>query len=870
MHQLPAGTVTFLFSDIEGSTRLLHALGPTAFEAALAEHRLLLRKAFAAHGGVEVDTQGDAFFVAFPSAREAVAAASEARDALDAGPVRVRMGVHTGEALATDEGYVGVDVHRAARIAAAGHGGQVLVSQSTRDLVDADLRDLGEHRLKDLARGERIYQLGDGEFPPLNSLNWTNLPVASGPLIGRDEELARIRQLVGSGVRLLTLTGAGGSGKTRLAIQAAAELADDFRDGVFFVPLASLLEAAAVPGAIAQALGLPPDEDLAERLAAARFLLVLDNAEHLDGVERVVSKLLVGELVVVTSRAPLHLSAEHELPVEPLASGAAAELFVTRAAAIGRSLFPDETVVAVCSRLDNLPLAVELAGARTKLLSPAAILDRLDRALPLLTGGARDVPERQRTLRATIEWSHNLLGENERKGFQRLAVFRGGFALDAAEAVAGADLDALATLVDESLLKPIGDDRFLMLETLREFALERLEEAGERDEVAMRHARFYLRRLEEMEPVRYGPRTAEFLEWFDVEADNTWAALDELLASADADAALTLAVLLSPYWIARGRVRQGAAWLEAALAIAGEGTAARGRALGRLGDLLDYLGRRHEAEVVLRTAVEAAETVGDRVGVAFALLQLAWVESEGGRYAVAVELGRAARTQAAAAGDANLVRRIETELAGYLANTEGGLDEAQELLERALADRREARDEMNVSSTLLSLANVELAKGAVAAARGYYEAALESAQRMGRQEIACAALGGLGQLDLRAHDRAGALRSYLRGLVAAVESETGRLVLFAADGVALAAAEVDPFTAARILGACRAARVTRGLVLERVDEAVYASVLLELRRLVGDEAFEREFAAGAVLTIDDAVDLAFDLARRAGANVDSP
>ncbi|MGZ4380346.1 MAG: adenylate/guanylate cyclase domain-containing protein [Gaiellaceae bacterium] len=363
MRELPTGTVTFLFTDIEGSTRLLAELGD-GYEEVLAEHRRLLRETFAAHGGVEVDTQGDAFFVAFPSAREAVAAAGEARAALSAGPVRVRMGVHTGEALATDEGYVGVDVHRAARIAAAGHGGQVLVSQSTRDLVDADLRDLGRHRLKDLTRAERIYQLGDGEFPPLRSLSWTNLPVASGPLIGRGDELARIRQLVvGDGVRLLTLTGAGGSGKTRLALQAAAELVDDFPDGVFFVALAPLLDAAAVPGAVAQAMGLSPDEDLMGRLGSARILLVLDNAEHLDGIERAVSELFLGEVVaLVTSRAPLHLSAEYELPIEPLAAEDAAALFVVRAAATGRIVIPDETVVSVCRRLDNLPLAVELAS----------------------------------------------------------------------------------------------------------------------------------------------------------------------------------------------------------------------------------------------------------------------------------------------------------------------------------------------------------------------------------------------------------------------------------------------------------------------------------------------------------------------------
>ena len=433
MARQPTGTVTLVFTDIEGSTRLLERLGRERYADALDLHRALLRKAFEAQDGYEVDCEGDAFFVAFSRAEAAVAAAAAAQQALavaqwpEAVELRVRIGVHTGEPLVAVPKYVGMDVHRAARLMAAGHGGQVLVSQTTRDLIGDAFRlvDLGQHRLKDLSAPEQIYQLGEGEFPPLRSLNRTNLPVVSGPLIGREEELARIRQLVADGVRLLTLTGAGGSGKTRLALQAAAELADDFRDGVFFVALAPLLEAAAVPGAVAQALGWLPDEDLAARLISARLLLVLDNAEHLGGVEQLVSGLLVGEVVaLVTSRAPLHLSAEHELPVEPLAADAAAELFVARAAAAGRVVVPDETVVAVCRRLDNLPLAVELAAARTKLLSPVAMLDRLERALPLLTGGAWDVPERQRTLRATIEWSHDLLGEQERVVFRRLALFR--------------------------------------------------------------------------------------------------------------------------------------------------------------------------------------------------------------------------------------------------------------------------------------------------------------------------------------------------------------------------------------------------------------------------------------------------------------
>lgn len=406
MHrELPSGTVTFLFTDVEGSTKLLHELGAEAYAQALVAHRQVIREACARHDGVEVDTQGDAFFVAFATAPAALAAAAELTEALASGPVHVRVGLHTGTPLLSDEGYVGVDVHRAARIAASGHGGQVLVSQETASLVDADLRDLGEHRLKDILARERVYQLGSRDFPPIRSLGRTNLPVAAWPLLGRERELAEIRGLVADGVRLLTLTGPGGSGKTRLALQAAAELSDEFLDGTFFAALAPLRETQAVRSTVAQAVGLQPDDDVAGWLSSRRVLLVLDNLEHLQGVAGVVAELLVGEVVMLaTSRAPLHLSAERELPVDPLLDDAAAELFVSRAAAAGRHLDVDQPVRAVCRRLDNLPLAIELAAARVKLLSPAALLARLDDALPLLVlesargvhGGAGAAPRAPR------------------------------------------------------------------------------------------------------------------------------------------------------------------------------------------------------------------------------------------------------------------------------------------------------------------------------------------------------------------------------------------------------------------------------------------------------------------------------------------
>jgi Adenylate and Guanylate cyclase catalytic domain/AAA ATPase domain len=426
MPELPTGTVTFLFTDIEGSTRLLEELGPS-YASTLAEHRRVLREAFARHGGVEVDTQGDAFFVAFSSASAAVAAAAEAQAALS---VPVRMGIHTGEPQRTDSGYVGIDVHRAARICSAGHGGQVLVSETTQRLLDGtELGDLGEHRLKDLGQALRLYQLGAGEFPPLRSLNQTNLPAQPSALVGRETELAQLLSLV-SESRLVTLTGPGGSGKTRLALQVAAELVERFEGGVFFVALASVTDAELVLPTVAQTIGA--QDGLADHIRDRHTLLLLDNLEQVLAVAPALSELLercpkLG--LLVTSRALLRIAGERDYPVDPLPEADAVELFRTRAV----TSEPLEAVYEICRRLDGLPLALELAAARTRLLSPVQLLERLERALPVLTGGRRDAPERQRTLRATIEWSYELLEPGEQELFRRLSVFAGSFTLASAE-----------------------------------------------------------------------------------------------------------------------------------------------------------------------------------------------------------------------------------------------------------------------------------------------------------------------------------------------------------------------------------------------------------------------------------------------------
>ncbi|MGH3128920.1 MAG: ATP-binding protein [Gaiellaceae bacterium] len=621
--ELPSGTVTFLFTDVEGSTRLLQEHG-TNYVQLLAEHRRALRHAFARHAGVEVDTQGDAFFVAFSRATDAVAAAGQAREALAAGPIRVRMGLHTGEPLLTDEGYVGMDVHRAARIAAAAHGGQVVLSDTTRRLLETDsvILDLGEHRLKDLVHAERLYQLGDGDFPPLRTLDATNLPLAASPLVGREREVEELVAMLANGTRLVTLTGPGGTGKTRLALQVAAELVGTQRDGVFWVPLMGLSDPQLLDSEVAQTIGAP--DDLTGFLRGRQLLLLLDNFEHLLDAAHSVSAVLgacTGVRLLVTSRAPLRVAGEQEYRLEPLPARDAVTLFVERARAVGRQVEPDPTVEAICRRLDGLPLAVELAAARTKLLTPDRLLERLDSALPILTGGARDAPERQRTLRATIEWSYDLLDPPSRELFARLSVFSGSFSLEAAEEVCGADLDGLAALVDSSLLKPVGDDRFLTLDTIAEYARERLE-AVSADELRRRHADFYAAIAE----AAYGHRFDAEAEWsaqLDVDHDNLRAALD-WLAVHDQHSALELAGALGWFWLSRGLLDEGCRRLSDALGPSGSGGPARARALTASGALRARYGDIDTGRDQLQEALGLWRELADRDELASALDSLAW------------------------------------------------------------------------------------------------------------------------------------------------------------------------------------------------------------------------------------------------------
>jgi predicted ATPase/class 3 adenylate cyclase len=665
MAELPTGTVTLLFTDIEGSTRLLQRVGD-AYADVLAQHRRLLAEAFEGHGGRIVDNEGDAFFVVFGSASDAVAGAAEAQRALarhewpGGEEVRVRIGLHTGEPRLVDGRYVGLDVHHAARVMAAGHGGQVLLSQSTRALLGdvTHLRDLGEHRLKDLSRAQRLYQLEldglPGEFPSLKTLDNrpTNLPIQTNAFIGREQELAATRALLErDDVRLLTLIGPGGTGKTRLALQLAAEMVERFSNGVFFVSLAPIRDWELVVPTISRTLGLreqpgeTPLETLADYLAEKELLLVLDNFEHVFASASAVAGLLSSAALLrllVTSRMPLRLQGEraHRVPQlavpdlrRPAVAGEVVEyesvrLFVerARAAAVDFAVteLNAEAVAEICVRLDGLPLAIELAAPRVRTLTPPALLRRLDQRLTLLTGGAQDVDARQRTLRGTIEWSYELLLQKEKTLFARLGVFVGGCRLEAAEAVCDFDgtfgaelLDGLDSLVEKSLLRQRADSddepRFWMLETIREFAVELLESADELEDASARHASWVADAVERLEAESRTGDHAAFLARVDDSLPNVREAISWAREHGDGELLLRLATALWIFWSSRGLGPEGRRALEDALELSGRRPA---RALLGLCTLRILSGSSEDVRPAAQEALEACRELGDDYSLA--------------------------------------------------------------------------------------------------------------------------------------------------------------------------------------------------------------------------------------------------------------
>ena len=813
---LPTGTVTFLFTDIEGSTRLLGELGEK-YADVLAEHNRLLREAFSRHGGLEVGTQGDSFFVAFADAGGAVAAAGEVQAALAESPVRVRIGIHTGEAVVTADGYVGIEVHRAARIMSAGHGGQVLLSESTRQRLEGngELLDLGEHRLKDLGAPHRLFQLGDRDFPPLRTLYRTNLPIQPTPLVGRQRELAEAGELVRSN-RLVTLTGPGGSGKTRLALQVAAEAVEQFPDGVFWVPLQAVRDPAFVERAIRTSIGA--DDGLVEYVANKRLLVLLDNFEQVVESAPTVSSLVAATpnaKVLVTSREPLHVESERRYPVEPLGDADAEILFVERASAVTPDFRSSPTVGEICRRLDGLPLAIELAAARLALLSPQELLARLDRRLPLLAGPSRDAPARQRTLRSAIEWSHELLEPDEQQLFRRLAVFAGSFTLQAAETVCDAELDILESLVEKSLVRRWGSGGLGMLDTIREYALERLDESPNGEDVRLRHAEYFLAVAESanLSSDRL-PSEGQRHDIAIAEQDNIRAALAWALESGSVALGLQLAAAVENFWVTHDP-EEAMRWFAALLDHPGARTVppeVRAPALRAYGSAAYISGQAQRAMRLWEQSLALFEQLGDVLGRAVLLHRLGVSALERGELERARELTEASDELYVQSGDA-WGRVLTVGVLGAIARDEGHAERAFELMTEGASLAHEFRVSWWEGGLLAELASLSLTAGRV-----------DEADEHARNSLALAD-------ELR--DRPG--RVFGVGLLACVAAERGE-----SEHAGLLWGSIEDADAVAPLGGWRRHR--------QECEAWISGA-------AGPE-FERGRAAGRELTLDAAVALA--------------
>jgi predicted ATPase len=797
--------VTLVFTDIEGSTRLLRELGAEAYERALVEHRRLLRGAFDRRGGVEVGTEGDSFFYAFLVAAAAVDAAREAQRAFSAGPVRVRMGMHTGQPLVGREGYVGEDVHLAARIAAAGHGGQVLVSRATRALVDAELADLGEHRLKDFPEPVWIFQLGEGRFPPLKTISNTNLPRPASLFVGREREVAEVVELLQDGARLVTLSGPGGSGKTRLAVESAAELVPEFRNGVFWVGLAALRDPALVAETVVQTLGAK--DGLAEHIGERELLLLLDNFEQVVEAAPALGSLLEScpnLRFLVTSRERLRIRAEVDYPVPPLVGSEAVELFCLRS-----RLELSEEIAELCARLDDLPLAVELAAARTSVLSPRQILERLSQRLDLLRGG-RDAEARQRTLRATIEWSYELLTEEEKRLFAGLSVFAGGCTLEAAETVCDADLDALQSLVDKNLVRHT-DERFWILETIREFALERLEDSGGAEDLRRRYAAYFLELGELAKPELRDWSSSVWFDRFEAEHDNIRAVLGDALAHGPADVALRLGAATFEFWFARGYWSEGRRWLETALAVAND-PRLRADALPGAGLLALWQGDVERGRAVSEELLTIAAEIGSP-RARFDGLLIAGIATD----------------------DPDEDVRLHTEAAGL----------ARELGDSAL-----------VAHCVNNIGNVELSRGEYERALELFRESLAAGRELGNQDLIARASLNLGFTTLLLDDPRAARPLLRDGLTAARELGQVEGLMYGFASLATAYAREDPARAARLLGSADALCEETASDLDPLEARLRDEAKAVLRASLGKNAFAALHAEGRALTLEDALTLA--------------
>jgi len=874
---LPSGTVTFLLTDVEGSTALWQAAAE-AMRGALARHDALFEEAIRSHGGFHIRPrgEGDNRFAVFAGAPDAVAAAVTIQRAFadepwpTPRPISVRIGLHTGVAELRDGDYNGAAVNRCARLRNIGHGGQILLSEATTVLIrdhlpdDVSLLDLGGHRLRDLTRPEQVTQVvADGlaaDFPPLDSLDARphNLSVQPTSVLGREREIGDIRRLLlRDDVRLVTLTGPGGTGKTRLGLQVAAELVDVFSDGVFLVELAPISHPGLVPSAIAPVLGVrdmggrPILEGIKEHLRRKVLLLVLDNYEQIIPAASVVSDLLAacpGLKILVTSREPLNVRGEREYAVSPLSlpdphcrvtpevlvRSAAAALFVERAEAIRAdfAVTPEnaQVIADICVRLDGLPLAIELAAARIRLLAPEVMLGRLERRLPLLTHGAQDLPARQRTLRDAIAWSYELLTPAEQALFRRLAIFVGGCTLEAAEATATAEvgdrrwtltaddvLDGVESLIAKSLVRrvpgPGGASRITMLETIREYGLELLAENGELHTMRRWHSTYFLDLAERAEPGMRGPDQIVWLDRLEAEHDNFRGALSWCLADeADVDRALRLAGALAWFWLTRAHVTEGRQWLETVRQRPGGSPESHFKVSHGAGWLAHMQHDAAAAHGPADTALTIARELGDPRALSWALVLRARISYF--------------------AGDAATVRL---------------------LAEQSLLAACEAGDEWLIAWALHIHALAAHIAADYTTARSYYEQSLSIRQRVGHLEGIgmCHCLIGMVAYSEGDYEQAlGPSRACLP-ILRQVGQHIVHNVLATFAGLAVRIGQAQ--LAARLAGATKAYSDLINITPIPLAQEILAQVPALARQALGSADFDRAWAAGQSLSLDEAI-----------------
>jgi predicted ATPase/class 3 adenylate cyclase/Flp pilus assembly protein TadD len=961
MPEPPSGTITFLFTDIEGSTTRWEA-HPQQMRTALQRHDDILRSAIEEQGGYVFKTVGDAFCAAFSSPTDALLATLSAQRALhseewpsELGEVKVRMALHTGEVPLQQGDYFGQPLNRVARILSAGHGGQTLLSEITYGLVrdalpsGASMKDMGEHHLKDLYRPERIFHLAapdlPTEFPPLKTLDNrpNNLPAQPTPLIGREKEAyAACDMLRRPDVRLLTFTGPGGTGKTRLALQVGADLLEEFPKGVWFVELGALTNHNLVASSIAQTLGIPqkegrPVEDtLIDYFREKHSLLVLDNFEQVMDAAPLIDTLLKAAphlKVLVTSRLalplygqkeyhvpPLNLPpdpAQHLPPLETLTQYEAVRLFIERARDVKSDFAVTNesasAVAEICVRLDGLPLAIELAAARIRLFSPQALLTRLSSRLKLLTGGGVNLPRRQQTLRAAIEWSYDLLSEGDRQFFRRIAVFRGGRTLEAMEAVCNFDgalqvdvLEGVESLVQTSLLQQRdgadGEPRFVMLETIHEYAREKLQESGEDQAVREAHARFFMKLAEEAERHFYGPREPEWLDRLDEDYGNLRAAFDWSLEH-EITACLQLTVVLSHFWGQRGYLRErdecviaafqhagelGAApslvmvkvlssasvivanqgdpavarrWAERALAMADslQGLQCKVGRYVALDGLAHLPGTPWDKKRALNEeALMISQEMGDRKDEAYALGNIAHTVFTLGDLSAARSLYEQAlaiyRELGSMDGVASIKERL-AELAGYAEDFAA----AERLCEEALALYRVLKNRSMVNSILSTRGLLALRKGDYAAARSLMEEALVTDRDIGRRRHIANTLVNLAACLYHDGDVVGARAMYEESLSLFRTSGDKKGIAECLEGYGtLAYASGDKERAARLLGAMEAIFEELGIFRDIADLAEYHRIIADLRAGLEEAKLQSAWQEGRAMSMEEAIEYALE------------